>query len=639
MPMNTVAEPRWHTLFTNALVFDGSGAPPQVQDVAVADGRIAAIGPKLPSARADEVHDLAGRWLMPGLLDIHTHFDLEVEIEPGLPETVRHGTTTVVVSNCSLGLAFGAQRRDGTDPIVDCFARVENVPKPVLRKVADRVTWTDSRAYLDHFAQIALGPNIVPMIPHSMLRIEVMGLQASISRDATPQELHRMGELLEKGMAEGYVGFSTDGLPFHYLANAPNTGKQIPTQFAPYSELKFLTHIVRHWGRVWQATPPKDKKLAIVRNFLLTSGRLFGRTLKVTAVAVIDVQTDRRIARLGLLMSRLFNSRWLGGRFRMQALAAPFKIWSDGVITPLAEEIPALRQLNEKDREDRAGRQVIMHNPAWIAAFRAMWFKGKSGWNLSHLKRRLRLDDNVLSRKLSDMTFDGGPVPAWDGQTMQVVYERLQGWQAAGSGAADATEAAAFAKFPQPVADDAAFFLHLLREYDTELRWWTTVANRNPEMVKQLLFDPLLLPGFNDSGAHLTNMAFFDGNLRMLKIAQADGLDKVAHAVHRLTQEPADFFGLDAGRLQVGAQADLAVIDPQALRNFEPEACVRFVYREVFEHKQLVNRPEGVVTHVMIAGKLAWQDGAATARLGRERLGRVLLDREHERQAAHAPGG
>src|SRR5262245_55142909 len=119
--------PRWDTLIRGGLVFDGTGAAPAAQDVAIRDGRIDAIGPNL-AGNAATVIDASGRWVIPGMLDIHTHFDLEVEIEPGLPEAVRHGTTTVVVSNCSLGLAFGAQRRDGADPIVDCFARVENVP-------------------------------------------------------------------------------------------------------------------------------------------------------------------------------------------------------------------------------------------------------------------------------------------------------------------------------------------------------------------------------------------------------------------------------------------------------------------------------------------------------------------------------
>ena len=131
---------RWDALIRNALVFDGKGGAPARLDVAVSKGRVAAMAAGLAPENADSVIDARGCWLTPGLLDIHTHFDLEAEIEPQLPEAVRHGTTTVLVANCSLGLAFGNQRRDGADPIVDCFARVENVPKHVLAKVADKAT-------------------------------------------------------------------------------------------------------------------------------------------------------------------------------------------------------------------------------------------------------------------------------------------------------------------------------------------------------------------------------------------------------------------------------------------------------------------------------------------------------------------
>ena len=82
--------------------------------------------------------------------------------------------------------------------------------------------------------------------------------------------------------------------------------------------------------------------------------------------------------------------------------------------------------------------------------------------------------------------------------------------------------------------------------------------------------------------------------------------------------------------LRVGAQADLVVINPEALKRYEPEACVRYIYRDVFEHHQLVNRPEGVVSQVMIAGKTAWKSGAYTPAFGKERMGRVLRHREHE---------
>lgn len=625
--------PRWSLLLKNALVFDGTGAPARKTDVAIAGGVIDAIDAHLPSERAEQTLDLEGQWLIPGLLDVHTHFDLEVELEPGLPEAVRHGTTTVIAANCSLGVTYGHQRRNGEDPIVDCFARVENVPKPVLAKVADQCTWTTSAAYLDHFDALALGPNFVTMIPHSMLRIEVMGLKASVTRNPTADELAQMKALLEKGMEEGYVGFSTDALPFHFLANQPHTDKQIPTQFAPYSELKALTGVVRRWGRVWQATPPKDDKLAVVRNFLLTSGRLHGKALKVTAVAAIDVATNRSIVKLGLLLSKILNSRLIKGHFRLQALAAPFKTWSDGVVTPLSEEIPELRRLNECDLDDRAARMAILHDPAWVKSYRRMWFKGKRGFNLANLLRLLKREDIVLSRRLDDMTIDRCPQAEWNGTLMQTVFDRLQQWQRSGAGAVSVAEAEAFARFPKP-CDDADFFLHLLREFDTALRWTTVTANRDPKVVRDLLFNPLLLPGFNDSGAHLTNMAFYDGNLRMLKIAQQEGLAQVAHAVHRLTEEPAELFGLDVGVLKVGARADLAVIDPEALAAYDSEANVQYLYREAFAHHQLVNRSDGVVRYTLINGKVAWGNGAYVPSFGHERFGQLLRHKAHTPLAA-----
>ena len=93
------------------------------------------------------------------------------------------------------------------------------------------------------------------------------------------------------------------------------------------------------------------------------------------------------------------------------------------------------------------------------------------------------------------------------------------------------------------------------------------------EVLKQLLLGENTLPGFNDSGAHLTNMAFFDGNLRTLQLAQEDGLETVARQVRRLTREPAALFNLDVGTLDLGAQADVILIDPAALKAYDAEAA------------------------------------------------------------------
>ena len=128
----------WDLVVTGAKVFDGSGGAGVHVDIAIRDGQIEQMAPRLPVDKARQVINGQGRWCVPGLLDIHTHEDLEAELDPGLPEMVRHGTTAAVVGNCSIGLAFGAQRVGDQDPIVDCFARVENIPKSVLRRAAEK---------------------------------------------------------------------------------------------------------------------------------------------------------------------------------------------------------------------------------------------------------------------------------------------------------------------------------------------------------------------------------------------------------------------------------------------------------------------------------------------------------------------
>jgi len=601
----------WTLLIRNALVFDGTGAPPGREDVAIANGRVAARGAALDSTRADHVIDASGRWLMPGLLDIHTHLDLEVELAPGLPESVRHGTTTVVVGNCSLGTAFGSQRRNGDDPILDCFARVENIPKSVLRKVVDRIDWDTTAGYLQHLDSLPLGPNVVPLLPHSMLRIEVMGTAAAVSRAPTADELGRMRQLLETAMQQGYAGFSTDAIPFHYLANAPYTDRRIPGQHATLGELKSLLDIVRGHDRVWQCTPDAANRIKTFLRFFFTSGRLFGRPLRTSALTAVDLTHERSTWKLFPAIAGLLNSRLVEGRFHFQVLATPFRMFAEGAICPIFEEFDSSRQLMSCDIEDAAERRRIMATQAFGELFVSEWHDARAV--------------STFNRDLDAMHVERCPVPEWQGETFGAIYRRLQQFQGGERGAARSdAETAALASFPNPIGREGSFLLHLIRSYDRELRWWFTVANDRPEILKQLLFHEHMLPGFNDSGAHLINLAFFDGNLLTLQIAARESAEKVAHAVRRLTREPAEFFRLDAGRIDPGAQADLVLIDPDALLKYDTDANRRMVYREIFEHEQLVNRSDGVVASVFIAGEQVWDGREFTSALGTRKLGRAL---------------
>ena len=615
-------------LIQNARIFN-NGDLPITEDIAVHNGRIVARGKNLSSDEAQQVVNASGLWAMPGLFDIHTHYDLELELAPALPESTRHGTTSVVIANCSLGLAFGNQRIGDVDPIVDCYARVENLPKPVLRSCADKLDWDSPLQYIEHLEKINLGPNVITMMPHSMMRIDAMGFNASISREPSSDELTKMRETLKLGLEAGYAGFSTDSLPFHYLANQPNCHKTIPTQFAKYHEIKELTDVVREQGAVWQATPPKDNPLDTIKLFLLSCARLHGKPLKTTVVAALDVATNRSLVRLAKLLPTIINSRFLKGAFYMQALGAPFKTWSDGAITPLAEEIPELRALNETNLEDKAKRAEILNDPEYVQVFKKMWLQGKQGFNLARLRRILRLDTYAFDRDLRNMTIERCELEAWVGLRFKEVFERVLSVKNQGMGESlSEQEQQLIASSFAWVVDEADFMLQMLRSFDIGLSWSTVSANRDLKKVRSLLMDPKLLPGFNDSGAHITNMAFYDVNLRSLKLAAQGGERDVAYMVKRLTKDAADLFNVDRGTIDIGDVADLVLIDPKRLADYDGENSAQRIFRKEFEHEQLVNRSDGVVPLVMINGKIAWQDDDFSDTLGKIKYGDLLKPRQ-----------
>lgn len=611
-------------LIKGAKIFN-EGKAAIIEDLAVANGVVVARGQGLDESKASRVVDGQGKWLLPGLFDIHTHYDLELELSPGLPESVRHGTTSVVIANCSLGLAFGNQRDGTNDPIVDCYARVENVPKSVLRQCADKVTWKTPKEYFDHLESLNLGPNVAVLLPHSMLRIDAMGFENSISRDPNSDELESMKRTLSDAVQLGYVGMSTDALPFHYLASQAHCDKTIPTQFAKYAEIKTLTNILRDNGSVWQATPPKDSVVGTIKTFLLTSGALHGKPLKTTVVAALDVYNNWKILRLGKLLAKVLNSKLFKGLFHLQALGAPFKVWSDGVVTPLAEEIPELRRLNELDLEDREGRLRILNDPDYIQTFREMWLKGKQGYGIARLKRKLNIEDYAFNRTLGDMDIDKCPLACWQGLDFQTVFDKVLDYKKGRKvDALTEDEEKLINTDFFWVSDEADFVLQMLRSFDLELSWSTTTANRNLKTVRDLIMDPLMLPGFNDSGAHLTNMAFYDVNLRCLQLAAEGGDPDVSFIVKRLTKDAAKVFNVEGGSINIGDKADIVLINPDELMKYKAEDKIQRVYRNEFQHEQLVNRSDGVVDLTVIGGKVAWEQEAFAQEFGKVQMGSLL---------------
>lgn len=551
-------------LIRNATLFDGTGEPARRADVAIEDGRIAAIDARIEAA-AGEVRDADGLWLTPGFLDIHTHYDLEVELAPGLAESVRHGVTTVVMGHCSLSLTMGEPQM-----LADIFQRVENFPPRLIRKwLARAMSWQSPREYLEHLGTLPLGPNVAPMLGHSALRAEVMGLERSLHAHATGDDLNSMRRLAEEALDAGCIGISVDMVPWHMMSGRFR-GRTIPSQHADFREYAMLAGVCRERDVVFQVTPNPQRPVSFANILRLSRGGT-KLPLRATVLSALDSVVDRRLWRLFPATLFVMN-RLLGCNLRFQTLTEPFTVYSDGPVTPLFEEFAAGVRLN--DCETSEERRALWRDPAFRREFARQW----------------RTAHRTFHRRLELMTIVACPDASLVGTTFR----------------------------------DLEQFMNLLERYDTELRWVSTGANDREAVRDALMRHPHILPGFSDSGAHVRNMAFYDSSLSLLRQAATRGVMPVERAIERVTGEPARWYGLDRGIIRRGARADLVLLRPEGLRSPLPP-MLELEDPLLDGAPRMVKRgSSSIVDTVFIDGRAVVRDGVPQPLLGRERTGEVL---------------
>lgn len=575
---------RFDTVIRNGRWFDGTGAPSAIRDIGIRDGHIAVISAQSLDVTDCHVIDAAGKWVLPGLVDIHTHYDVEVLGSPALSESLRHGVTTVMVGSCSLSTVYV----DGQDA-GDLFARVEAIPREhVIGTVDQHKNWSNAEEYIAALEARPLGPNVAAFIGHSDMRAATMGLDRATRKEVRPTkaEQTRMEHLLAEALAAGFIGMSSQQLLFDKLDGDTCRSRTLPSTHAKPRELRRLKSMLRRTGKVLQAGPDIQNPFNIVSQAAQSLG-LVRRPLKTTLLSAADIKANPwLIATMGPA-ARVVNK--LGGNFRWQHLPVPFEVYADGIDLVIFEEFGSgAAAMHLKDQV--AQRNDLLRDESYRRWFRKD-YDSKFGLRVWHRD-----------------FFDAEIVDCPDTSVIGMSFGQV-GVDRGGLHPVDA-------------------FLDLVVEHGTALRWRTTISNHRPEVLKKMARDTGVQMGFSDAGAHLRNMAFYNFGLRLLRHvyqAQQAGTPfmTLEQAVHRLTGELADWYQIDAGHLRLGDRADLMIVDPARLDGSLDDYAEEPV-EQYGGLSRMVNRNDDTVSAVFVGGHAVFLDGQPTDVLGVHRTGSFL---------------
>ena len=214
---------QYDLIIRGGTVHDGLGGAPRVADVAVKDGRIAAIGDV--SGSALEEIDARGRIVTPGFVDVHTHYDGQATWENRLAPSSGHGVTSVVMGNCGVG--FAPCKPEQRDILVKVMEGVEDVPEVVMTEGLPW-NWETFPQYLDALEQRAFDIDVAAQLPHSALRVFVMGDRAAGNEPPSADDLAKMRALTAEAIRAGALGVTTS----RNLLHRTKAGDLAPSLFS-----------------------------------------------------------------------------------------------------------------------------------------------------------------------------------------------------------------------------------------------------------------------------------------------------------------------------------------------------------------------------------------------------------------------
>ena len=546
-------------------VIDGTGGAPIDADVAVTNGKIAAIGKNLP--RGLEEIDARGKIVTPGFIDPHSHYDAQATWSSRITPSSWNGVTTTLIGNCGVG--FAPCKPEQRDMLIKLMEGVEDIPEVVLTEGLPW-NWHSFPDYLNALEARPYDLDVATQVPHAALRIYVMGARGLAREPATQADSDAMARLAAEGVKAGALGFSTS----RTINHKTKAGELIPTLQAGEAELtaigKALGEIEAGWLQVISDFDDPAGEFAMLRRVAAASRR---------KMAITILQRDAKPEEWRQITGWIAEANSCGIGMLGQVLTR-----ATGILLGF--------EISQNPFYGRPGYMALAGLPhaERIAALRQPGMKSQI---LSET-----IEDRSLERRISrwDRIFPLNDPPN---------YEPLP---------ADSIAAIAARVGRKP--DDIAYDLLLENDGKTILyRPLSNYTEGNLNAVHDMLAHPATIVGLGDGGAHVGMLCDSSAITTMLTHWTRDRTVgprfDLPWAVRRVTHDSASAIGLhDRGVVKQGYKADLNVIDYDRLSLHTPQV----VYDLPSGGRRLIQKAAGYEATI-VSGVPVYREGEATGAL------------------------
>ena len=554
-----------HDLIVRAgTVIDGTGEAPRTADVAVRDGKVTGVGRITESAK--RVIDADGALVIPGIVDIHAHYDGQATWDERLQPSSWHGVTTVVMGNCGVG--FAPVHDEDHDRLVELMEGVEDIPGAALHEGLSW-KWNSFGEFLDAVDARPHDIDLGAQVPHGALRLNVMGERGANHEDATPADIAAMAELAREGIEVGGLGFTTSRTRNHRTS----TGAYTPTLTAAPEELIGIAEGVGAAGtgvlQVVSDFLDPDAEFATLRRMVERSGRPMSISVARSPLVPDAYRTllDHITAANadGLAMTGQVAPRAVGLILGLECTLNPFlttRTYRDLADLPLSAKVDALKTPEIRSRLLAEARE----------------------------RSRDKLGGGLVDR--FDLLFEMADEPDYEPELKDSIAERAS---------RDGITPVELA-LDTMLAGDGHGLLYLP---------FLNYVDGNLDACHEMLTHAHTVPGLGDGGAHVGTICDGSFPTTLLQFWGRDrgrGRIDLPFLVQRHCRDTARTVGLeDRGVLAPGYRGDLNVVDFDNLRLHKPQ----IVHDLPAGGRRFLQRADGWVSTVVL-GQETYHDGEAT---------------------------